>query len=106
MSKLNFVESRISSVGSVMSPWFLNAWRVLERTAQSCVGLLVRIGDRIWVWGERAMENSRANALAADEVFTLLDSREAISRDKIQRKFHQSNDAITSFARRKAGSIG
>ena len=106
MSNLNFVESRISSVGSVMSSWSLNAWRVLERTAQSCVGLLVRIGDRIWVWGERAMENSRANTLAADELFRLRDSRDAISRDNIRHNFHQSNDAITSFARRKAGSIG
>ncbi len=106
MSNLNLVESRISSVGSVMSPWFLNAWRVLERTAQSCVGLLVRIGDRIWVWGERAMENSRANASAADELFRLLDSRDVISRDEIRRDFHQSNDAITSFVRRKAGPIG
>ncbi len=106
MSNLNFVESRISSVGSVMSSRSLNARRFLKRTAQSCVGLLLRIVDRIWVWGERAMENSRANAVAADELLRLLNSRDAISRDKIRRNFHQNNDAITSFARRKAGSIG
>ena len=106
MSNLNFVESRISSVGSVMSSRSLNTWSVLERTGQSCVGLLVRIVSRIRVWGERAMENSRANTLAADELFRLLGSRDAISRDNIRRKFHRSNDAITSLARRKAGSIG
>ncbi len=95
MSSLNFAESRFSSVGSVKLPWSINAWRVLKSTKQACVDLLGRFVDRIWVWGERAMENSRANALAADELSRLLDS-----------KHRQSNDAVSSFVRRKAGSIG
>ena len=39
MSNLNLVESRISSAGSVMSPWFLNAWRALKRTLKEVIAV-------------------------------------------------------------------